>query len=46
MNSDQILIPAMIVFGLLVIGLVLTVLEFRHLHRKHGNNHKDTGQQS
>jgi hypothetical protein len=33
MNSDQILIPAMIVFGLLIVGLVLTVLEFKRLNK-------------
>ena len=33
MNSDQILIPAMIVFGLLVVGLVLTVMEFTRLQK-------------
>jgi hypothetical protein len=31
MNSDQILIPAMLVFGLLIVGLVLTILEFKRL---------------
>jgi hypothetical protein len=46
MNSDQILMPAMLVFGLLVVGLVLTVLEFRHLHRKHTDDHKENGHQS
>jgi hypothetical protein len=34
MNADQILIPAMLVFGLLIIGLVLTVLEFKRLGKK------------
>jgi hypothetical protein len=33
MNSDQILIPAMLVFGLLIVGLVLTVLEFKRLNK-------------
>jgi len=36
MNSpDQILIPAMLVFGLLVVGLILTVIEFQRLHKEH-----------
>ena len=34
MNSDQILIPAMLVFGLLIVGLVLTVLEFKRLNKE------------
>jgi hypothetical protein len=39
MNSpDQILIPAMIVFGLLVVGLILTVLEFNRLHKSKDND--------
>jgi hypothetical protein len=41
MNSDQILIPAILVFGLLVVGLVLTVLEFNRLNKKDGNDNKD-----
>lgn len=41
MNSDQILIPAIVVFGLLVVGLVLTVLEFHRLHKK--SEHDDKG---
>jgi hypothetical protein len=34
MSSDQILIPAIIVFGLLIVGLVLTVLEFKRLNKE------------
>jgi len=34
MNSDQVLIPAMLVFGLLIVGLVLTVLEFKRLNKE------------
>ena len=34
MNFDQILIPAIFVFGLLIIGLVLTVLEFKRLNKE------------
>ncbi|MBT8516975.1 hypothetical protein G6675_09325 [Polynucleobacter paneuropaeus] len=41
MNPDQILIPAMLVFGLLVVGLVLTVIEFNRLNKKHGHEDKD-----
>jgi len=41
MNPDQILIPAMFVFGLLVIGLVLTVIEFKRLNKKHEHDAKD-----
>jgi len=41
MSSDQILIPAMIVFGLLVVGLVLTVMEFTRLQKKHEHDDKD-----
>lgn len=39
MNSDDILIPAMLVFGLLIVGLVLTVLEFNRLHKNSDKDH-------
>lgn len=40
MNETDILYPAIVVFGLLVIGLVLTVIEFSNIDKK-GNNDKD-----
>lgn len=46
MNPNDILIPAIVVFGLLVVGLVLTVLEFRDLHKKHGNDDKDSAKKA
>jgi hypothetical protein len=33
-TSDQLLIPAMVVFALLVTGLVLTVMEFKNMDKK------------
>lgn len=33
MNPDQLLIPAMLIFGVLIVGLVLTVLEFKKLNK-------------
>ena len=38
MTTDDILFPAMIVFGLLIIGLVLTVIEFKNLQSKDKKN--------
>lgn len=37
MTTDDLLFPAMIVFGLLIIGLVLTVIEFKNLQSKDKN---------
>jgi hypothetical protein len=38
MTTDDLLFPAMIVFGLLIIGLVLTVIEFKNLQSKDKKN--------
>jgi hypothetical protein len=41
MNPNEILIPTILVFGLLVLGLVLTVVEFRQAHKKNADRRKD-----
>ncbi len=41
MNPNDILIPAILVFGLLVLGLVLTVIEFRQTSKKNTDSRKD-----
>ena len=41
MNPNDILIPAILVFGLLVLGLVLTVIEFRQTNKKNNDSRKD-----
>jgi hypothetical protein len=40
MNETDILYPAIVIFGLLVIGLVLTVIEFTNLEKK-SNSERD-----
>jgi hypothetical protein len=41
MNPNDILIPAILVFGLLVLGLVLTVIEFRQTNKKNTDSRKN-----
>jgi hypothetical protein len=33
MSPDQLLIPAMLIFGTLIVGLILTVLEFKKINK-------------
>ena len=40
MNETDILYPAIVIFGLLVVGLVLTVVEFSNIEKKN-NRGKD-----
>jgi hypothetical protein len=40
MNETDILYPAIVIFGLLVVGLVLTVVEFSNIEKKN-NREKD-----
>ena len=41
MNPNDILIPAILVFDLLVLGLVLTVIEFRQTNKKNTDSRKN-----